>query len=446
MVKRFTLIVIIALTAMFSAHAEARFSIRYHDKNIYYPGDNIQLKITISNPEDADLTFYLADNPIQSFGFYIRSLTGELMPPAEGFTSSLSDVGIYRVIHLSMGQELSINVDLSKWVELSSPGQFRLTGFFYSEMRGPNKNSIQADSVLDLTVMPETDKPWEDELDSEVKNALIQRNLDPQSIVKETMESRKNSHFNRALLYLDLESMARISRLIDNAETLEKSLLEGGWNNIPGFEHPVTSIKVISSQIYDNEATVRINADYNPFGESYSRELRFFLHNLDGYWQIRRIESLSDADVDPSLYGRVDLSPPEVVSELLNAVKRGDWEIAIRYLDISELIQNQPENLNRWKNMSSTEHDRAEENYRMKLVSGQLNAEERPLKDISDFKIVRVSYTEKEATVIVDNQTTHQSANGPIDEVSQYTFRLINTSESENRWQVSRYDIVNTGR
>jgi hypothetical protein len=169
MVRRFTLIILIALTAVFSAGAEVRFSIRYHDKNIYYPGDDIQLKITISNPDDEDLSFYLADNPIQSFGFYIRSLTGELMPSAEGFNAALSNPGAYRVMHLSRGQELSINVRLNEWVDLSSPGQYRLTGFFFSEMRGQDNKAIQADSVLDLTVMPETDKPWEDELEEEVE-------------------------------------------------------------------------------------------------------------------------------------------------------------------------------------------------------------------------------------------------------------------------------------
>ena len=106
MVRRFTLIVIIAVTALCSAQADVRFSIRYHDKNIYYPGDNIYLKITMSNPRDSDnpdLTFYLADNPLESFGFYLRSLTGEPMPPAQGFTSSLSNKGAYRVIHLAKG-------------------------------------------------------------------------------------------------------------------------------------------------------------------------------------------------------------------------------------------------------------------------------------------------------------------------------------------------------
>jgi len=445
MVKRFTLIILIALSAVFSAHAELRFSIRYHDKNIYYPGDNIYLKITISNPEDSedhDLTFYLADNPLESFGFYLRSLTGEPMPPAQGFTTSLSNRGAYRVIHLTNGQELSINVNLQDWVDLSAPDQYRLTGLFYPKMRGRNEESIQADSVLDLTLMPETDKRWEDEISNDVRNALIRRDLDPMSIVKETLESRRDSHYNRASLYMDFNSLARITRLTDNPRILEKALNEGDWQSIPGFEQPVTDIKFVSSQVYLHEANVRINATYNPYGERYSKDLRFYLHNPDGYWQIRRVEALSENDTDPVNYGKVNLEPPEVISELLNSITRGDWEIAIRYLDMSFLIRNQPEYQDKWKNMNASEHLRAEEDYQNKLISGRLDKTDQPLKDISDWKITRVSYTENEGSVIVANTAIHQTENGPLIETSEYTFRLIKTSGEDGRWLVSRYDVI----
>jgi hypothetical protein len=445
MVRRFTLIVLIALTAVFSANADVQFSIRYHDKNIYYPGDNIYLKITMSNPDNSDnpdLTFYLADNPLESFGFYLRSLTGEPMPPAQGFTASLNNKGAYRVVHLAKGQELSINVNLKEWVDLTSPGQYRLTGLFYPRMRGPNEQAVQADSVLDLTLMPETDKRWEDELDAEVRSALIRRDLDPVSVVRETIDSRKASHYNRATLYLDFDSLARISQKAESADTLRKSLNEGDWNTIPGFEQPVDSISFISSQIFQHEANVRINAVYNPFGESYSRELRFYLHNPEGYWQIRRVEALSEDDMDPVNYGKVNLGPPEVVTELLNSVKRGDWEIAFRYLDVSYLIRNQQEYQDRWKNMSAAEHERALDDFREKLISGSLDRGDLPLKDIADWKITRVSYTENEASVIVENTVTHQTANGPLEETSEYTFRLVKDMVPDGRWLVTRYDTV----
>ncbi len=441
MVRRFTLILLITSLTVFTLQAEVRFSIRYQDKNIYYPGDKIELKITISNPEDSDgPDFYLADDTRQSFGFDLRSLTGEPMPLAEGFAAALNDKGAYRVVHLARGQELSITVHLNDWVDLSTPGQYRLTTLFYPRMRGDNSAAVQADSVLDLTLMPDTERPWEDELDQDVRRALIRRNLDPWSIVNETIQNRKNAHFNRAMLYLDFESLSRISSSIESAESLEKELQEGSWNSIPGFEHPVTSVEFSSSQSFRNESSVRIKAIYEPYGEQFVRDLRFYLHNPEGYWQIRRVEAISDGDVNPVNYGRLDLEPQEVVTELLNAVTRGDWEIALRYIDTADLVRNQPEYQGIWKDMSSTEHRRALSEYTNKLISGQLDESQEPLKDIDDWKITRVSYTESEGTIIVENTKAHNTANGLMSQNSEYTFRLVKTSNPEGRWLVARYD------
>lgn len=446
MVRRLTLLFLFALTAVFSAQADVRFSIRYHDKNIYYPGndDEIKLKLTMSNPvnhdNSNDVTIYLADDPRQSFGFDLRSLTGEPMPLAEGYASSQNERGAYRVIHLAPGQDLSITVQLNDWVDLSKPGQYRLTGSFYPQMKNQNSIAVQADSVLDLSVLPDAERRWEDELDMEVRNALIRRDLDPWSIVRETLENRRDSRFNRAMLYLDFESLTRISLLIDDVESLENSLREGSWNTIPGFEHPVTSLELISSQVFTREARVRLKASYEPYGERFIRDLRFYLHNPEGYWQIRRVEALSAGDVDPATYGRLDLNPPDVVSELLRAVQRGDWEIALRYYDTTDLIRNLPEYRDTWKDMSYTEHRRLLTDYRNKLISGQLDEERQALSDIESWKITRVSYTESEGTVTVENIRTFSTADRPMDQHTIYTFRLEKTPEPDERWQVVRYD------
>jgi hypothetical protein len=225
-----------------------------------------------------------------------------------------------------------------------------------------------------------------------------------------------------------------------DATTLEKSLREGSWQEIPGFEHPITSIELVSSQIFTTEATVRLRAVYEPYGESFFRDLRFYLHNTDGYWQIRRVESLAEDDADPSSYGRLRLNPPDVVAELLRAVKRGDWEIALRYYDTTDLVRNLPEYRDTWKDMSSTEHRRILTEYRSRLISGRLEEDRNPLNDIDTWTITRVNYTESQGSVTVENTTTHTTPEGPLNQVTVYTFRLENTPQTGDRWQVVRYD------
>jgi hypothetical protein len=423
-----------------------QFSIRYHDKNIYYPGDEISLKLNISNPVGsgtADQPFYLAEDPRHSFGFDLRSLTGDPMPLAPGLAAALNDTAVYRVVHLAPGQELSITVPLSQWVDLTTPGQYRLSALFYPALRGKNKGAVQADSVLDLTVMPETERRWEDQLDQDVRSALIRREMDPWGVVRETLENRRDSRYNRATLYLDIDSLARISSRKTDPEMLEESLLEGSWLDIPGFEHPAVGMEMVSSQIYTNEAMVRVKALYQPFGEQFERDLRFYLHNPEGYWTIRRVEAIAPGDADPLNYGQLDLNPPEVVSEMLRAVVRGDWEIVLRYLDITDLVRNLPENADRWNNLSAAEHRRISDDYRARLISGRLGEGRAPLAEIETWKITRVNYTDTQGSVTVENSRTYTStANGALVQDSLYNFRLEKTAGPGGHWQVVRYDTT----
>ena len=212
--------------------------------------------------------------------------------------------------------------------------------------------------------MPLDNSRWEDALDEEVRKALIRRDLDPWGVVRETLESRRDSRFNRAVVYLDTESLSQVDRTYTSSNELERALLEGSWDGIPGFAHPIEDWEIISSQVFPSEAIVRLKASYNPFGERFDQDLRFYLHKKSGYWSIRRVEALFQDDADPLRYGSTDLEPQEVVAEMLKAVTRGDWDIVLRYYDSTDLVRNLPEYADRWKDMSAGEHKRAIDAYR----------------------------------------------------------------------------------
>jgi len=424
--------------AVFAIQAKTQFSIRYHDKKIYYPGEPIELRLTISNPENSALTFYISDDPRRSFAFDLRSLRDEPMPPASEFSTALQAGGVYRVVHLGPEQDLSIIVTLNDWIDPLQPGQYRLTGFFYPQMRKIDGEVVVSETTLDLTIMPETEPRWEDELDLEMRMILIDKNLDPWSVVSETLLKRRELKFNWAILYLDLDSLVRLTSKFEVPETLEKSLLRGSWNDILGFEHPTVDYELKSYLVSRNEAEVNVKALYRPYGEIFSKNLRFYLHKLKGFWQIRRIELLSDFDSDPLGYSNLD--PQEVVSELLKAVKRGDWGTALRYLDIDDMVMNLPEYKDRWKDMSATEHKTALERYRRKLIAGELEDGRSPLKDIDSWEIKRVNYTDAVGSVAIENTTIHNTAEGPMKQTTLYTFHLEKSLAPDERWQVIRYN------
>ena len=423
---------------VFTVQAEAQFNIQYHNKRIYYPDEQIELRLTVSNPGSSALTFYIADDPKRSFGFDLRSSTGEPMAFVSDFATVLRTGGVYQVIHLAPEQDLSIKASLNDWIAPLEPGQYRLTGFFYPQMRREDSMVVISESTLDLTIMPKTELRWEDELNLEIRMALIDRNLDPWGVVSETLSNRRELKFNWAILYLDLDSLARISDMIETPKSLEKDLLQGSWNDIPGFELPTVDYELISYRVSQNEAEVSVKALYKPYGEGFFKELRFYLHNPKEFWQIRRVDLLTD--VDSELLNYSSLNPKEVVSELLRAVQRGDWEIALSYLNINDMVMHQPEYKDRWKDMSAAEHRKALEEYQRKLIAGQLEENRSPLKDIDRWKINRVNYTDAVGSVTIENTTTHSTAEGPMEQVTLYTFHLEKTSAPGGRWEIIRYN------
>ena len=448
MTARCFFVLLAATAVLHSAYAELIFSIRYHDKNIYYPGDRVELRLTLSNSGGIDAreeSFYLADDPRQSFGFDLRSLTGDPVPLSEGYASSLSAGGAYRVVNLAPGQELSVTAVLNDWVNPDTPEQYRLTGFFYPRLRSPRSGALQASSVLDLTVIPDSGDRRREQLGSDVAAALRNRNLDPWNVVRETLESRSESRFNRALLYLDIESLAETIAGGGDAESLKRALIRGEWRDIPGLRFPAVEWKLLSSRVYPSEAAVRLRAVYEPYGERFERDLRFYLHKDAGYWAVRRIESAAGDDPDPEVYGALDLNPPEVVSELIRAVTRGDWDIALRYYDIDELVRGLPEYSERWKDMSAAEHLLALNDYRERLISNRLDDRRRPLADIEQWRITGVNYTDVTGSVVVENTRVFTTPEGSFDELSTYTFRLRRTGGADDRWIVSRYDTLLLG-
>ena len=366
------------------------------------------------------------------------------MPSAEGYVAALNDPGAYRIVHLAPGQELSMIVTLNDWVDISQAEQYRLVSFFYPRLRGAEMEVSQADTVLDLTVLPKTDNQWMDQLDETVRSALISRDLDPLSVVRETFENRSESKFNRAILYLDIESLARSLPAISEPAALEMALIKGSWKDLPGLDQPAVNLEMLSSQVFKEEAIISLIAAYETYGERFERSLRIYLHKKSGYWSIRRIETLGAGEADDTLrhYGSPSMSPPEVVFALIQAAARGDWDIVFRYYDINDLVRNLPEYANRWKDMSSTEHNRALADHREKLISGEVDSSHRPLSDLEDWEIISVNYTDMSGSVVVRNAKVYSTNAGLMKQRTLYTFRLSRVGGAEGQWMVVRYDTA----
>ena len=442
--KRTSFLILIAIAVVSYAFGDIRFSIRYSDKSIYSPGDVVSLKLTISNTEKTgtdDETFYLADDPRQSFGFNLRSAIGIPVDEAEGYTAALMTPRAYRVVHLAPGQELSLVVALNDWVDITEPDQYVLTGFFYTKLRGgENTRTIQAESVLDLSILPKTDSRASDILSTEIRDVLTSRGLSPWEVVNETFANRAASRYNRAIVYLNMDSLVKYLPTVPDASSLEKLLLNGSWRELPGMEFPAEEVHLVSSLLENEEATVRARAAFNPYGEMFSQDIIVYLDRNPGYWAIRRMEYYNE-ESNLLQSGSKVLTPPEVVTALILALKRGDWDRVLKYFDIENLTKNQPEYRDQWKDMSATEHNLAVSEYRRHLITGNLDSSQLPLQDIEDWAIIAVNYTAASGNVVVTNSKVYPTLNGPLEQETLYTFYLERPVRT-GQWTVIRYDVA----
>ena len=440
---RVTLASILVFIITLTAGAKTSFNIRYFDKKIYHPNDEIEIKVIISNESvnrDEDITFYLSDNPIQSFGFNLAHLNGQQVSKFTGLASTLDNLSPYRIVNLQPGQEISMNISLGKWVDLSSPGQYRLFGYFYPKLRGKNNEVILADSILNLSILPRMKDRWKNALTEEVRKLLVSRNLSPLDVVMETLESRKFDRYYRASLYLDFASLAQISG--EHSESLRKAVERGSWKSILGFLHPYSSLEFVSSQVSDQEAQINAIVEYNPLGQKYKRNLRFYLHKTNGYWTIRRIDNVTD-DIKHVMGG---LSPPQIVRTVINSIKQGDWEIALSHFDITDMVSRLPENIDSWKNLNLTDQISIIEDYRQKLIAGDIANNALPLNEIDSWQIINVEYGHNQGVIVVESQKDYLEGNQAFTQSNEYIFYLQKPPVLDGKWKIIQYETSIPGR
>lgn len=473
MFRRTIIVAILSLAFAASGYGEIGFSIRYHDKKIYRPGDPVELKLTIMNASfggrEDGVGVFLDDVPVRSFGFDVREISGRPADPSESFTSMLERTDSrYRIVHLAGGQELSLTVDLTDWFSIDDPGQYRITGWYFPHLRGGTSadavsQPVVARETLDLTVLPDAGEDWRDALSDEVKRAIMANPLDAESTVSFILDARMENLHRKALLYLDLEAIYKsdpirrrrwesfdIDGRAQELVSFERGLQNGRWE-IPGLSEGLVRYTRISSHSFPDEAIVKVNAVFSPQGIPFDRDVWFFLHKPEGYWTVRRVDESVGAPqasrmVDPLAYGRTDLDPRGVVNELLTAAYRDDWELVFRYLDVENMVRQRPEYRDRWQTMSASEHAVAMRRYREDMIAGRMrNESERPpLQEIGTWSFVRVEYTEQVGAVVVENRTMVPTAGGDMDLLTRYNFRLENmsTAGAAPQWRVVDYDIV----
>ncbi len=130
------------------------------------------------------------------------------------------------------------------------------------------------------------------------------------------------------------------------------------------------------------------------------------------------------------------LPPDEVVTYMLHARQKGEWNKFFLYIDVKNLMLQQPDMKRRYDRSSDQQQRDMVANYKKELQQQSTNSD--ILVVPSDFTIQKTSYTATQATVLVKETFKHTN----YSDVKEYTYYL---HRPENIWLIYNYTVKNLG-
>jgi hypothetical protein len=210
---------IFALQLAGLSQAEAQgvsFSIRFHEKRIYYLGDAqnpVLLEAALANESSATFRFKMAENRFFNLDFEVSNPSNQLLDHAQKFIRSKnSNQPVFlREVTLEPGERYSITVNLNEFVEFRSAGLFTVQGLFYPELSTSSAAPLRS-NTLSLSLRPAVVFPEEKaRIEAETGALLAREPLPPDEVVSYTLRARQKSQWEKFFLYLDLESLYQAS-------------------------------------------------------------------------------------------------------------------------------------------------------------------------------------------------------------------------------------------
>lgn len=234
------------------AAAEVKLSIRFFDKRINFPGNEIPLMITISNLSESTYRFKLADDRVYSLSFEARTPSNRLLDLSDGYKIAMSQSKpvFYRELAIKPGEEYSFKEGLERFIRVDTPGNYTIKAAFYPELASSSAAAPVASNVLTLSVRPSPGLPPATEAIRAVTGeALKAQALPPDEVVRRTIVARQKGLWNEFFLYLDLESL--VSRDQDRKKEYDAESDEGRRRMIERYRAD------LQTNVVDNDIVVQ---------------------------------------------------------------------------------------------------------------------------------------------------------------------------------------------
>ena len=276
------------------------FSIQFFEQQMYFPGDPVQLRITLKNNSSEMFRFRLADNRMFNLDFEVVDLRNVSQPASDDFTTQrLANQRIFfREVSLNPGEEFSFIETLNHFRNLPE-GVFVVRGFFYPDLVGPQTMDRFVSNRLTLSVRPGFRQHEQAVLAvQESVGQILQRSpIPPDEVIAQLLQARMQSNRSRFFLHLDVRSLFRMDprrdaqfrRLSEQDQMVAlREFEELLW--APSIQDSISRVPIrfdIIRTTYDaTNATVEAIQRYqmNSFVEI--KRFTYRLTRMDGVWYV----------------------------------------------------------------------------------------------------------------------------------------------------------------
>ncbi len=196
--------------------SKATVSIKYFNKNIYYPGpaeeSPIFVHISIKNNGTETLRFKLADDRMFSIDFIAYTVKNSRLEQNVSLVEkrTTNQTVYFREIALEQGEEYSFVENVKDYLNIQDSSIYYLELLFYPELYKSKYLSLKSNR-LTLEIMPSPKATASNFVAVKEKNVdlLHPADIAPDKVVEQTIIARQKSLWDQFFLYMDLESLLK---------------------------------------------------------------------------------------------------------------------------------------------------------------------------------------------------------------------------------------------
>lgn len=187
-------------------------NIQLYDQQLYYEGDPVQVRVTLTNESTEPYRFRLADTRLFNLEFEIKDMASISARPSAHYTTVLGEnKPIYvREVSIQPGEEFSFIEQLQDYQDLPG-GIYTVRAYFHPELLNNKSRQPLYSNRFNLSIRPAArrQRQVEDRIQVQVQDVLSQEKLPPDQVVAHTIAARQKNLKEAFFLYLDLEALYR---------------------------------------------------------------------------------------------------------------------------------------------------------------------------------------------------------------------------------------------